>query len=126
MSAETLELIEQALDETLQELRQAQNKPARRKPSGVAWVYWMEDECTHASEQILALSEMISAPVKSSLRKQLHTIGWLLFREVKSTETMKQIAEWVAALDVEDYEFRIEALDCAFEGVGEGEDVWRH
>jgi hypothetical protein len=126
MTAETLELIEQALDETLQELRQAQNKPARRKPSGPAWVYWVEDECTPDSEQILALSEMILAPVKSSLRNQLHAIGWLLFREVRSTQTMKEVAEWVAALDVEDYEFRISALDCAFEGVGEGEDVWRH
>jgi hypothetical protein len=126
MTAETLELIEQALDETLQELRQAQDRPARRKPSGASWVYWVEDECTAASEQLLALSEMIVAPVKSSLRNQLHAIGWLLFREVKSTEMMKQIAEWVAALDVNDYEFRIAALDCAFEGVGEGEDVWRH
>jgi hypothetical protein len=126
MSAETLELIEQALDETLQELRQAQNKPARKKPSAAAWVYWVEDECTAASEQFLALSEMIVAPVRSSLRNQLHAIGWLLFREVGSTQTMKDIAEWVAALDVDDYDFRIEALDCAFVGVGEGEDVWRH
>ncbi len=125
MSAETLGLIEQALDETLQELRQARDKPARKKPSGAGWVYWVEDECTHASEQILALSEMITAPVTSSLRKQLNAIGWLLFREVKSTETMNEIAEWVAALDVDDYEFRIEALDLAFVGVGEGEDVWR-
>jgi hypothetical protein len=126
MTAETLELIEQALDETLQELRHVQNKPARRKLAGHAWVYWVEDECTAASEQILALSEMIASPLRSSLRNQLHAIGWLLFREVKSTESMKQVAEWVAALDVDEYEFRIEALDCAFEGVGEGEDVWRH
>jgi len=126
MTAETLDLIEQALDETLQELRRAQNKPSRRRPAGASWVYWVEDECTSASEKILALSEMIVAPVRSSLRNQLHAIGWLLFREVRSTETMKQVAEWVAALDVDHYEFRIEALDCAFEGVGEGEDVWRH
>ena len=125
MTVETLELIEQALDETLQELRRARDRPARKKTASERLSYWVEDEFTFASEDILALSEMIVAPVKCSLRKQLHAIGWLLFREVKSTEAMKQVAEWVAALNVEDYEFRIDALDCAFAGVGEGEDVWR-
>jgi hypothetical protein len=126
MTAETVELIEQALDHTLQELRRAQNKPAHKTLFAASLSYWVEDECTPSSENILALSEMIVSPVRSSLRKQLNAIGWLLFREVKSTEQMKEVAEWVAALDVDDYDFRIDALDCAFEGVGEGEDVWRH
>jgi len=126
MTAETVELIEQALDHTLKELRRAQSKPAHKDLLASSLSYWVEDECTPSSENILALSEMIVAPVKSSLRKQLNAIGWLLFREVRSTDQMKEVAEWVAALDVDDYDFRIDALDCAFEGVGEGEDVWRH
>jgi hypothetical protein len=125
MIVETVDLIEQALDETLQELQRIRDKPARKKRSGARLSYWVEDECTASSERILVLSEMIASPVRASLRKQLETIGWLLFREVRSTEQMKQVAEWVASLDVENYEFRINALDSAFDGVGEGGDVWR-
>jgi hypothetical protein len=125
MASDTLELIEQALDETLQELRRSQDRPMRKNLAVARLRYWMEDECTPSSEQFMALSEMIISPVKCSLRKQLNSIGWLLFKEVKSTHNMKEIAEWVASLDVENYEFRIDALNLAFEGVGEGDDVWR-
>jgi hypothetical protein len=125
MTIETLELIEQALEETLQELHRVRDKRAKKKRPGDRLSYWVEDECTASSEQILVLSEMIVSPLQCSLRKQLHTIGCLLYREVKSTEHMRQVAEWVASLDVVNYEFRINALDSAFEGIGEGEDVWR-
>jgi hypothetical protein len=32
--------------------------------------------------------------------------------------------EWVAALDAESHEFRINALGRAFEGLGEVDDFW--
>ncbi len=124
MSIENLELIEQALDLTLNALQQERASSPRRAvfPPGVN--YWTEDELIETSDQVMFLIDVLNGPVQFPLSRQLNSIGALLFAEVKSTERMKETAEWVAALDVENYEFRMDALDRAFEGLGEGDDIW--
>ena len=124
MDHEVLELIEDALDSTLRELQCAQARSPRKTPNGEALTYWLADDCTSRSADILDLTEIVSSPVAVSLRAQLHALGWLLFRQVGTTQDMQQVAEWVAALDVSAYEFRAGALHGAFAGVGAGDDVW--
>ncbi len=121
-----LELIEQTLDLTLNALQRERALSPRKKvfPPGVD--YWTEDEFIETPEKVIFLVDILNEPVQFALSRQLSSIGALLFAEVRSTERMRQTAEWVAALDVENYEFRMNALDRAFEGLGEGDDVWRN
>jgi hypothetical protein len=126
MSIETLELIEQALDETLNALRRESTLSPRKKVLPPGENYWTEDELVETPDQLLFLTDVLNEPVQFALSKQLSRIGDILFANVRSTERMRQTAEWVAALDVENYDFRMDALDRAFEGLGEGDDVWQH
>ena len=126
MNIETMDLIERALDATLFELRKLNSRTRRRRKTGAQVASSFADECVEVSEQVSSLLLTIADPLKNSLMQQLHRIGRVLFDEVGTTDRMREIAEWVASLDVENYEFRIDALDNAFLGVGAGTDVWRH
>lgn len=126
MNTDTLDLIEQALDATLLELRKLSAQQNERKRAATPAQAWLADECIDMPEPASSLIEAIANPLKYSLMQQLHRIGRVLFDEVGTTDRVKEIAEWVAALQVEDYEFRMDALDNAFLGIGAGEDIWRH
>jgi len=126
MNTEKLALIEQALDVTLCESQLLRGNTVRRATSRSHFDYWIDDECIDVSEEISSLLDIVASPIKTALMRQLNRIGQMLFEEVKSTAAMREITEWAASLDVDNYDFRIDALDNAFEGVGEGEDVWHH
>ena len=125
MSVKNVGLIEQALDLTLNALQQEHSRSTRKKvfPFGVN--YWTEDELVETTDEIDFLYDVLNNPVEFALLRQLNKIGALLFDAVKSTERMKESAESVAALDAENYEFRMDALDRAFEDLGQGDDFWQ-
>ena len=125
MNTDIMDLIEQSLDATLRALLTERGRKSKHAPQS-GYAYWTADECSPDSEKLGLLIDIMTAPVRISLMQQIHGIGQMLFNELKSTEKMCEVAEWVAALDVDNYEFRIDALDQAFVGVGEGNDVWSH
>jgi hypothetical protein len=77
-----------------------------------------------ADDDWLYLDAVIADPVYKALRKQLKDLGQRLFNLLGTTAGMDTIAEEIADLVPEHWSYRVNIIDKAWDGVGQGNDRW--
>jgi hypothetical protein len=124
MSADThLALLKQALAAGLaarieHDLRREKRDAQRARALTPRWVDLTADD------QQIRLDCLIRDPVRTALRVQMRDLGKQLYRLVRNTNTMLEIAEEIAALEPKRWDYRMNILDKAWDGIGEGHDRW--
>jgi hypothetical protein len=72
----------------------------------------------------LELEAIVKDPVRTALRRQLKDLGKRLYRALGNTKAMVSICEDVAARDPKRRSYRADIVDKAWDGIGEGSDIW--
>jgi hypothetical protein len=123
--AEHLALLKQAIAANLaarieHDLRQeteAEGQPSELKVICAADLMMTDPDKVH-------LESIIGNPVRRALRVQLKDLGWHLFRLLGSTKGMLAVAEEIAVLKPGRSGVRINIIDKAWDGIGEGGNRW--
>ena len=70
------------------------------------------------------LSALAARPIDAALRQAIRFVGEFLFAELKSTDAMVKVAERVCARSRDHSGWQLSVVDHAWDGIGEGTDVW--
>jgi hypothetical protein len=70
------------------------------------------------------LEGIVKDPVFRALRRQLEDLGQKLYRLTGSTEAMLDVCNEVAARDPRHEDDRLNIIDKAWDGIGNGKDIW--
>jgi hypothetical protein len=117
-----LALLKQAIAASLaariaHELRR-EKEPVQGSPDPTRWVDLAADD------RQIHLSDLIRDPVRKALRTQMRDLGKRLYQLVRNTNTMLELAEEIANLEPRRWQYRMNVIDKAWDGIGEGADRW--
>jgi hypothetical protein len=86
---------------------------------------WSAAALVGTPQEQLRLEDIVKDPVRRALRAQLKELGQCLYRHVQSIDRMREVAEEAADLMPKRWGYRINIIDKAWDGVGEGDHRWR-
>ena len=117
----SIETIEAALDELVNlayELEVTRPRP-RKKSLGESAVWFHEI----GEPDFSKAAELVENPTGAAIRQAINVLGQRLYK-ISSLEVMKSVCDRVADRDPNHSSWRVDVIDKAWEGVGEGEDRW--